>query len=348
MKRVISAILLALVILTPCYGSWLSDGKYAGEFLTIGLDARALAMGGAYVAQANGASSTYWNPAGLASLPAYELTLMHAEQFEGIVGYDYLGFAKPRPNGTGWGAGLVRLGVNDIPLTALENPNQQMGSGNRVIVSDLTSDTEMALFAGYGRQANAKLAYGASAKLLGKWVANNSAYGLGFDLGLRYRLRQDLFVAAMLQDATTTALIWNTGQKELIAPTFKIGGAYSVNIPALIARLTIAADFDLRFTDRGKADQFQMGSMTADSHVGLEYFVNVSGTGVALRAGAEPSRDQDSEGFFASYTFGAGLLFRTFHVDYAFLAHPELGDTHRVALSIFWGTRKNANSVTKP
>ncbi|MCX6639216.1 MAG: PorV/PorQ family protein [bacterium] len=345
MKRIVIVSLLILIFAAlPGYCSWLSDGKYAAEFLSIGVDARALGMGGAYVAQANGASAAYWNPAGLATLPAYELTLMHAEQFEGIVGYDYLGFAQPRRNNSGLGVGLIRLGVDDIPMTALENPGQPLGSANRVIVSKLTTDTELALFAGYGKQVTERLSYGASAKLLGKWVADNSAYGIGFDLGLRYVPMNHLALGALLQDATTTALIWDTGQKELAAPTLKLGGAYNMDIPALIARLTLAADFDLRFTDRGKADQFQLGSMTVDSHVGMEYFINVAGTGVALRAGAEPSRNQEGEGFFGSYTFGAGLLFRTFHIDYAFLAHPELGDTHRVALAILWGHRGTAGA----
>lgn len=328
--------------------SWLSDGKYAAEFLSIGIDARALGMGGAYVAVAQGASAAYWNPAGLAHLQAHEGTLMHAEQFDGIVGYDHLGYAHPVADGPGWGFGIIRLGVDDIPITVLEDPSQPLGVDNRVIVDHWTSDTEMAFFAGLGRSFSSKLSYGASAKLIGKWVATNSAYGLGFDIGIRYQPWQHVAFGAMLQDATTTALIWDTGQKELVAPTFKLGGAYEFNIPSLIARLTLAADLDFRFTDRGEADQFQFGDITADSHLGLEYFINISGTGLALRAGAEPSREPDEEGFFGNYTFGAGILLQKFHIDYAFLAHPELGDTHRVALAVLWGHRAGTSPGGTP
>ncbi|MBU0517449.1 PorV/PorQ family protein [bacterium] len=337
MKRtLLLALLLAGIFSSQSYASWLTDGKYAGEFLSIGVDPQALGMGGAYIALADGASATYWNPAGLARQKAHEAAFMHAEQFEGIVGYDYLGYGRPGHDGIGLGFGLIRLGVDDIPVTALENSGP-LSADNRVIVDHMTSDTELALFAGFGKPITDKLSYGAAAKVLGKWVAGNSAYGIGFDLGLRYLPTKHLYLGAMLQDAVTTALIWDTGQKELIAPTMKLGGAYQFEIPALIARLTIAADVDLRFTDRGEADQFQLGAMTADTHFGLEYFINVDGTGVALRGGAEPSREQEDEGFFGNYTFGAGLLFKYFHVDYAFLAHPELGDTHRVALAVLWG-----------
>jgi len=338
MKRMLLGLaFLSGIITTQAVASWLSDGKYAGEFMSIGIDARALGMGGAYVALAGGASAAYWNPAGLAHISAREVTLMHAEQFDGIVGYDYLGYAHPRNDASGWGFGIIRLGVDDIPVTALEDPSQGLSDDNRVIVDHWTSDTEMAFFAGFGRTHSKLLSYGASAKLIGKWVASSSAYGLGFDVGVRLYPWRNLTFGAMLQDATTTALIWDTGQQELIAPTLKVGGAYKFDLPTLIAQLTLAADLDLRFTDRGDADQFQLGSVTADSHVGLEYLINVSGGGIALRAGAEPSREQDDEGFFGNYTFGAGILLKSFRIDYAFLAHPELGDTHRVALALLWG-----------
>jgi hypothetical protein len=343
MKRMLPALIVLVIGTNVSWGSWLSNGKYAGEFLSLGVDARALGMGGAYVAQATGASAAYWNPAGLAYISRNELNLMHAEQFDGIVGYDFGSYAQPSKGETGgWGFGAIHLGVGDIPVTVLEDPNSPIGPNNRVNIAHQTSDTELALFAGFGRVltrwGGGKIAYGASAKIVGKWLYNESAYGLGFDLGIRYTPRTNVAIGVLLQDATTTAVIWSTGQKELIAPTLKLGGAWQVDIPKLIARITVAADMDLRFTDRGKADQFQMGAITGDSHLGLEYFINVSGTGIALRGGTEPSRDAD-KGFFANYTFGAGLLFRSFHVDYAFLAHPELGDTHRIALSLLWGQR---------
>ena len=37
-------------------------GKYAGEFMSLGVGARPLSMGGAYVALANDVTSGYWNP----------------------------------------------------------------------------------------------------------------------------------------------------------------------------------------------------------------------------------------------------------------------------------------------
>lgn len=39
--------------------------KYSNEFLSIGVDARAFAMGNSVVANTGDVNSTYWNPAGL-------------------------------------------------------------------------------------------------------------------------------------------------------------------------------------------------------------------------------------------------------------------------------------------
>ena len=49
--------------------------KYAAEFLTTGVRARALGMGGAYVAVANDATASFWNPAVLAPEPSSLLLL---------------------------------------------------------------------------------------------------------------------------------------------------------------------------------------------------------------------------------------------------------------------------------
>ncbi len=43
--------------------------KYAADWLSYGAGARALGMGGAYVAVADDATAAYWNPAGLPAIP---------------------------------------------------------------------------------------------------------------------------------------------------------------------------------------------------------------------------------------------------------------------------------------
>ena len=58
-----------LCVLATCFiglpaGHAADEGAHAAEFLSHGVGARALGMGGAFVAVADDATATYWNPAG--------------------------------------------------------------------------------------------------------------------------------------------------------------------------------------------------------------------------------------------------------------------------------------------
>ena len=54
-------------------------GTSGGNFLKIGIGARAVGMGEAFVAVANDPSAIYWNSAGVASLIRSELAVSHTE-----------------------------------------------------------------------------------------------------------------------------------------------------------------------------------------------------------------------------------------------------------------------------
>ena len=72
------------------------SGPEAGRenLFLLGVDARALGMGGAYVSVTDGASSVFWNPAGLALLDKGEGSFMHVSLWEKTV-YDFTGLAYP-------------------------------------------------------------------------------------------------------------------------------------------------------------------------------------------------------------------------------------------------------------
>ena len=86
--------------------------KYGGDFLAVGVGARALGMGGTYVAVAQDGIAAYWNPAGLAQLNYPQINAMHSERFAGIVKYDYLGVCSPYSSHSSVGISLIRLGVD--------------------------------------------------------------------------------------------------------------------------------------------------------------------------------------------------------------------------------------------
>src|SRR5262249_41654083 len=113
---VLAATLLAIASPRPAHAT-----KYAGEFLKMPAGARAMGMGGAFVAVRGGASAVMSNPAGTVLLPYHELLPMHAEAFGSLVNYDFGGLVWPLDGGKGkhraLGLGFVRLGVNDIAIT---------------------------------------------------------------------------------------------------------------------------------------------------------------------------------------------------------------------------------------
>lgn len=309
--------------------SW-KPAKYAGDFMTIGVGARALAMGGAYVALTNDVTAGYWNPAGLIGINYPQLIAMHAERFAGVVNYDYAGIALPLGKNSTVAVNVTRTGVDDIPITALRNPQLALGefyyeNNERVrnvpYVVKTISDAEWAWYFSYAYRKNVKLWYGANAKFIRKGVGEHSAWGVGFDVAARWNPWRSLLFGVNFQDATSTLLAWNTGKRELILPTLKFGGAYLFSIPMLKGTIIPLADVDLRFENRKIASQLHWGRMSADFHFGFEYeFRQI----LALRFGIDGKNP----------TAGLGLHLPKLDVDYAFLSHIDLGSTHRISLRL--------------
>jgi len=152
-------------------------------------------------------------------------------------------------------------------------------------------------------------------------VGDNSAWGIGFDIGMLWNPVQSLLLGCNLQDATTTLLAWDTGKRELIAPTLKTGLAYPYQINFIKSRLLLAADTDIRFEGRSFASQAHAGALSFDFHAGAELLFRNT---VAVRIGSDI-------GFL---TAGAGIKLPRLDLDYAFLGHDDLGVTHRVSLCV--------------
>jgi len=297
--------------------------KYAGEFLTVGADARASAMGETGVAATLGVSATYWNPASLTNVPGGGALLMHADRFSGIVKYDFLSAAQRYSDKEVFGITFLRLGVDDIPLTALEDPSSPISDENIVYVKEWTTDSEMALIGTYAFNWKENWSLGVNAKIISKLVGDNSAFGLGFDIGAIYTLTPTTFIGGRITDVTTTFIAWDTGHQELLLPSVAVGVYKTISLKKLEADVNIAADFVVRGENRGEADQFSAGILSGDAHIGLEYLVKKT---FALRAG------MDREYF----TAGAGLYIGSFLVDYAYQSHEGLGESHRVSLGYNW------------
>jgi hypothetical protein len=122
-----------------------------------------------------------------------------------------------------------------------------------------------------------------------------------------------------LQDVTTTLLVWDTGTKEAITPTAKIGAAYIWESPKIMGQLIPAFDMDVRFENRRFSAQYNLGSVSFDLHAGMEYRFKQL---LAFRTGLDTGR----------FTAGFGIKLPKLNIDYAFLRHNDLGDTHRISV----------------
>lgn len=315
----LSSVLVAITALssTAFTGTGFKTAKYAGEFLNLGVGGRALGMGGAYIALARDVSATYWNPAGLVNIDYPQIMLMHSQQFAGVVKYDFGSFAVPFGAHRSLGLSLIRLGVDDIPETRLKNPNEKLSENNRPEIVRTFSDAEYALFLTYAVRRSPNFSFGGNVKIIYKGLGNHSAWGLGFDIAALYNPFGNLNIGLNLQDVTSTVLAWDTGRRELIVPALKAGLAYPILLPGLGGFMSPALDLEMRFEGRDYAAQFGAGPVSFDTHFGWEYQREL----LALRFGSDVGQ----------FTVGAGIGLPKLQIDYAFLSHGDLGDTHRIS-----------------
>lgn len=294
--------------------------KYAGDFLSGQSNARLLALGGVGVTLASGTSALLANPALLPAQAAQTVSLMHADRFSSAVKVDHANWVSTRADGTALGVGLVRQGVDGILLSeTLRDPNLPLGPDNLPVITGSASAAEYAFLVGYSRPSFYGIQAGGTAKLLYKHLADNRAFGLGFDLGVAHRMGH-LLLGAQLRDALATLLVWDTGRKETIIPTLRVGAALDLPLERLQARAIPVVEVTARTESWGNSDAIAVKA-------GFEYSIrNV----VFGRIGVDENR----------LTYGAGLNLYPVVLDYAYIAHEDLGATHRISLQVFWGERK--------
>ncbi len=324
-SSVVFTVLLTVCLFFVGTDASYSSEKFAGDFLALGSGARALGMGGAYVAVVDDAVSTYYNVAGLTGLMTREANLMHSEQFGGLENYNSLSFAAPLSEIDAVGVTLLHLGVGDIPVTRLWDPSRAVSDSNRVEVAYRTDSADYALFLGGARRFREDISIGAAVKILRRSIGRDTAFGYGIDLGAQYQLSESLRLGASFRDVTGTAIVWdvrssaeNHDTRDRIAATVDAGAAYTDDLPWFGGEYTVAASM-LFFGDSPEVKGF------STMRLGVEYRY---GDLLAFRGGF-------SEG---SGTFGLGLtrlpLLASTSLDYAFLSHEALDSTHRFSMSV--------------
>ena len=286
--------------------------KYAGEFLYLGVGGRALAMGGAYVAADGDIFSGYYNPAGLNDVDNYQAAFMHSETFGSLLNHDY--FAVARKQGTGVAAlSLYRLGGGGILITNV--------SQGRFVVEREASHADYVFDLSYARRQSERIDWGLTAKLIYRKIIDYSAWGIGLDAGMRYRLNDMISGAVAIQDLTGTVLSYSNDNKETVNPTLKTGIGLTHRYGDF--RGLLLADTDVRFEGRLASAQFHQSWISADTHIGLEISYKDA---IAARVGSD----------IGNLTTGVGVKFSRYAVDVALFDHPDLDTSYRGSLIVNW------------
>ena len=302
-----------------------ADGlrKYAGEFLSAGVGSRALGMGGAFVAVANDVTAGYWNPAGLVDSPGLQFQFMHAKQFMSSIQYDYLGASKPMDENSSLGISLIRWGVNDIKDTRFALAGNTISEGLDYSKISSFNVADYVLYVSYAHRYTENLSLGANIKIIYRDFASESAMGIGFDVGLKYKLLQNLYLGVMARDITTTMMAWSTSEKEFVTPSIRPGLAYRFDINDIDLYLQPSMDFALLFESRNQSAQVGVGILSVDSFWGFEAgFKDIC----YLRLGYDD---------LSRFNGGLGVSINKFAVDYSYTNFDNvLGNVHRISFHL--------------
>lgn len=324
MRRLLLAVLLAAAPALPAAAAFGSSqtGTSAAQFLTLGVDARAAAMGGAVAAAADDATALFWNPADLAGLHYRHATFTHSAGYQNTF-YDFLAYAQPievrrgssrerdlQPDQLGTVGASVQY-LNAGRITEVDNTGTATGGS--------FTPQDIAATIGWGAEVFRGLDAGISVKYVSSKIQDSAVTG-AMDLGARWRTTLP---------GTEIGYALSAGVRD-IGGQLKIG-ASSDPLPtaAVIGQSlrplrSLTLDFDLT-APRDAAAYPSFGvEWRAPMTVGLT---------AALRAGYDGRVKSADVGGTSGLTLGGGLGFERLAFDYSWAPSGDLGDTQRLTLS---------------
>ena len=356
MKRPLRFPFLSLLLLAGLLASVPSTAqKYSNEFLSIGVGARAQAMGNAVVASVADVTATTWNPAGLSAVDmnrGLQIGAMHSEWFAGVGKFDYVGVVVPfSGKRRRLGLSMIRFGIDEIPNTL--SLYESDGSINFDNVSEFSA-ADYAFLLSYGQSLPTKqgaLYVGGNVKVVHRRIGPfANSWGFGVDLAGQYH-RGNWRFGALLQDITTTFNAWSfsfteeekevldlTGNEvpinsvEITRPKLLVGAAhrFRFNKVGLLPELNVIVSTDGQRNTLLSGDPFSL-----DLAFGLEADYNEF---VYLRAGVNQfQRETDfdrGEFFTLRPSLGVGFRLGSLRIDYAFTDLRDSRQTYSHVISL--------------
>lgn len=285
-------------------------GTTGGQFLELPVGARGVAMGSAQGANAEDASAVYYNPANLAGLAGTNVTFMHALYFQEIF-YDFAAVAIPTEN-----HGTIAIGAQYMAVGSLDKMDN---TGNLTGESFAPRDLAVSFV---NARKTGDLEYGYGVKYISSKL-NNTANAYAADVGIRWLIKP----AALSLSVSNlgTGLKFRTETAPL--PTsLRFGSAYKYLSEMSGNLMTITLDGLLV-----KSAAFAVCA-------GLEYkMAFINSMALSARVGYNSRISASGLGGTAGFSAGTGFDINRFSVDYAFTPFGDLGNSHRISLSMKFG-----------
>lgn len=299
--------LLLLGMLMQWAGAGYCAGTTAANFLSVGVGARNIAMGETGATDTS-VTAAYWNPAGLAVLPAAEAGFMHARWFEDVT-LSYLAYARPLSFGTlGFSADYLSMDSID----KIDNTGTPVGQSFK--------PSDMALTVSYARVLG-RVPCGVSFKYISSTIDDASATAVAADAGVLLDpfLPPSLSAGVSVRNAGTGMTFVN----DAFALPFNVRLGLSWRAAP---RLTVAADANVP------------AEAATTGHLGAEYRLP-AGKNITIAPRAGYRTGLTSMGGLAGLTAGIGVAVNAVSFDYAMVSYGDIDAAHRISLSYRFASR---------
>lgn len=312
-------------------------GTSSGQFLKIGVGARAAGMAGSFNASASDVTAVYWNPAGLAGLSKNEFIISHIDWLAGI-SYDFLAMALPLTQLRGTAAVFVSsLTVPEEEVRTIYEPE---GTGEFFDAGNL------ALGFSYAMSVTDRFSIGFVGKYVQESIWSMRSSAVALDIGTLYRSDfRNLRIGIGLSNFGTKMKLEGRANLLFVDPDPFIEG----NIETIRAELEMEKwDLPLYVRTGAALELMDSKAMRATYSVDMLHpsdnreFIN-SGIEIGLlnealfiRGGYQGYGMDEAEGGLA---FGAGIAISSasvgsLSVDYAVTDFSRLSYVHQISVKV--------------
>ena len=311
MKSGIFRYLLSVVLILCCAALWAPEkgfaqyerpGSSAAQFLKLGVSAGAEGMSGIGVSTVKTAAAAYYNPAALALIDGMDVTFTHTEWFAGI-NHEYISVAQNFGRSGTFALSATGLYTNEMQV---RTPLQPDGTGETFYAGNFRAGLT------YSRSLTNRVTFGGTINYINVSLYDDfSEHAFSMDIASLYSTDYRGFAFGM-KIANFGSNIKFVNESYPLPAFFEFGA--SMNAVEMGNQTMLVGFSAIKPNDGQPFGKF-----------GVEW--NAAGM-LFIRGGYNIAHDT------AEYTFGAGVEWGGFRVNYAFGNYRNIQPVHRFTLGM--------------